>query len=541
MGIKIPTITLSVRTATDEGTCELNGNAVGLGLLVMGLLSLLYGNTAGLGPEGLTAFCCAFGGAIALCALLGAAFDKPFHGLFRTLGPVVASSAGCVAGCLGLLGAAALSGVPQAIAAAACGVTIGSGTGLLVFYWGISFGRTDTPNIVFNASISTAIAILLYALVVEQLPSPLGHLIVSAAPFLNVLFLRERVTNNLPNADMREATYFSELNIARGSFAAKIIPALACLGFVLALLVAHAGFSLTPAAGPAGIGFTVLAMVLSCAIVLVSSAHSSQGDQSFNHTFRLMMPIVALFILPLPFTGVSETSLGNMLILTAMAMCITLGWAFLANVCQEFRLSPVHVFGLGTGAVACGMLLALLATRIIPTFVGNVMSNTAMGLMLCLFGLVVVCGLFPRRDDIRAIVVKSFAPEQLWGAEEEAASDGQAEALVAEGPRAGGAAGAGAAGAGAGAGSAAEPDAEADANRKGRFMRRCDQVADTYLLSRRETDVLYLLAKGRNVGYIKEKLYISEGTAKTHVHHVYKKLNVHSQQELMALIDSVEA
>ena len=25
MGIKIPTITLSVRTATDEGTCELNG------------------------------------------------------------------------------------------------------------------------------------------------------------------------------------------------------------------------------------------------------------------------------------------------------------------------------------------------------------------------------------------------------------------------------------------------------------------------------------------------------------------------------------
>ncbi len=33
---------------------------------------------------------------------------------------------------------------------------------------------------------------------------------------------------------------------------------------------------------------------------------------------------------------------------------------------------------------------------------------------------------------------------------------------------------------------------------------------------------------------------VSEGTAKTHVHHVYKKLNVHSQQELMALIDSVE-
>ncbi len=539
MGIKIPTVTLSVRTATDEGTCELNGNAVGLGLLVTGLLSMLYGNTAGLGPEGLTAFCCTFGGVVALCALLGAAFDKHFHGLFRTLGPVVACSAACAVGCAALLGAAALSGPLQVVASAVCGAVIGAGTALLVFYWGISFGRSDTPNIVFNASVSTAIAILLYALVVEQLPAPFGHIVVSVAPFLNILFLRERVTDNLPNPDMREATYFSELNIARGSFAAKIIPALACLGFVLALLVAHAGFSLTPAAGPAGIGFTVLAMVLSCTIVLVSSAHSSRSDQSFNHTFRLMMPIVALFILPLPFTGDSEASLGNMLILTAMAMGITLGWAFLANVCQEFRLSPVHVFGLGTGAVACGMLLALLAARAIPTFVGNVMSHAAMGLMLCLFGLVVVCGLFPRRDDIRAIVVKSFAPEQLWGAEEEgetgtgATGEEPAASIPAAGTH-------GETTGTTGMGTNAATDPEADANRKGRFMRRCDQVADTYLLSRRETDVLYLLAKGRNVGYIKEKLYISEGTAKTHVHHVYKKLNVHSQQELMALIDNVE-
>ena len=77
---------------------------------------------------------------------------------------------------------------------------------------------------------------------------------------------------------------------------------------------------------------------------------------------------------------------------------------------------------------------------------------------------------------------------------------------------------------------------EADGARRA----RCDEVARAHDLTAREADVLYLLAKGRNVSYIKEKLYISEGTAKTHVHHVYKKLNVHSQQELMALIDGVE-
>ena len=35
-------------------------------------------------------------------------------------------------------------------------------------------------------------------------------------------------------------------------------------------------------------------------------------------------------------------------------------------------------------------------------------------------------------------------------------------------------------------------------------------------------------------------LYISEGTAKTHIRHIYRKLNIHSQQDLIHLIDEVE-
>ena len=53
--------------------------------------------------------------------------------------------------------------------------------------------------------------------------------------------------------------------------------------------------------------------------------------------------------------------------------------------------------------------------------------------------------------------------------------------------------------------------------------------------------MLFLLAKGRNVGYITQQLCISEGTAKTHVNHVYKKCGVHSRQELICLIDSFDA
>ncbi len=97
----------------------------------------------------------------------------------------------------------------------------------------------------------------------------------------------------------------------------------------------------------------------------------------------------------------------------------------------------------------------------------------------------------------------------------------------------------------ASAASPANPAGEGgDANEQfrggGRFRRKCEAVANTYLLSRRETEILFFLAKGHNSAYIQEKLYISEGTAKTHIRHIYRKLDVHSQQDLMRTVEEAE-
>ena len=47
-----------------------------------------------------------------------------------------------------------------------------------------------------------------------------------------------------------------------------------------------------------------------------------------------------------------------------------------------------------------------------------------------------------------------------------------------------------------------------------------------------------LLARGRNVPFIEEELIISRNTIKTHVKHIYQKLDVHSQQELIDLVEA---
>ena len=49
-----------------------------------------------------------------------------------------------------------------------------------------------------------------------------------------------------------------------------------------------------------------------------------------------------------------------------------------------------------------------------------------------------------------------------------------------------------------------------------------------------------LLAAGRNSTRIQEELNISAGTTNTHCHHVFQKLAVHSQQEVIDLFVSAD-
>lgn len=51
----------------------------------------------------------------------------------------------------------------------------------------------------------------------------------------------------------------------------------------------------------------------------------------------------------------------------------------------------------------------------------------------------------------------------------------------------------------------------------------------------REAEVLTLLLQGRSVPFIQDRLSISEGTVRTHVHNIYRKLSIHSRQELLTM------
>ena len=67
------------------------------------------------------------------------------------------------------------------------------------------------------------------------------------------------------------------------------------------------------------------------------------------------------------------------------------------------------------------------------------------------------------------------------------------------------------------------------------------RVAERYRLSAREAQVCEYLARGRSQTYIRDALLLSKNTVATHVRRIYTKLDVHSKQELIDLVENPDA
>ena len=73
------------------------------------------------------------------------------------------------------------------------------------------------------------------------------------------------------------------------------------------------------------------------------------------------------------------------------------------------------------------------------------------------------------------------------------------------------------------------------------ILARCSQVRKRYKLSDREYEVLAELVRGRTIATIAEQLVVSENTVKAHTKAIYRKVDVHTREELLALVGSMEA
>lgn len=78
------------------------------------------------------------------------------------------------------------------------------------------------------------------------------------------------------------------------------------------------------------------------------------------------------------------------------------------------------------------------------------------------------------------------------------------------------------------------PDEEGEPDR---FGVACQEIGREAGLTKRETQIFMLLAKGRSKSYICSELVLADNTVKSYIKTVYRKLGIHSQQELISQVE----
>ena len=428
------------------------------------------------------------------------------------------------------------------------GVLTGVGSAMLMMSYGVSASICDAASVALSASLSFFIALTLFAIVACTLQ---GHpvlccILAAITPFIEWLCLHESSKNLIDRLHFNSITIPVRLPL----LGIHIVTPCFMLGIALAVcrllmmnLSIDGDFDMASS--------VVLGAVVAFAFIAIAVLTQRQHSRFM---WRVLAPLIAAGLLVLTVVNLQSSPYDALLFTCFYILIACSVWVTLADISQRYRISAFTVFGLGYGSLLLGETLAFAAEAYESTFANMFMDSprvTALLFFLIITGIM----LLPRDSEVRKTLIKGhFCPainaemieddlllgfnesefnnavakkqaedEQMAAGDEsskmpESASPAQGEQTTAM----------------------QDNDESASHGKLGRYKRKCAAVADTYLLSRKEAEVLFLLAKGRNAAAIQEALYIAPGTANTHMRHIYRKLDVHSQQELIALVESVE-
>lgn len=250
----------------------------------------------------------------------------------------------------------------------------------------------------------------------------------------------------------------------------------------------------------------VMLLRMAMALVFAAAAIGVEGERfDFGKIYSVIMAAVVALVAFCPIVGVTHLGWSALVTFLSAVFEFVL-WCILAFVVYQRHISAVLVFGFGYGAFMVGSGAGWAAG--VHVFPQIALTSNSIVLYSVLAFAVLACAfvLFSEKEFDRL-----FKPE----GEGEATLD---DLLGDELP---------------------QPQAAdaAQADKKGRFGQAIDSLAAEAGLSRREKDVLRCLAMGYDSGTAAQRLQVSWNTVRTHTRNVYAKLDIHSRQELIALVD----
>lgn len=429
---------------------------------------------------------------------------------------------------------------------------MGVGTAILVILFGIVFSKFDFATCVLNAGLACAIGFIGADALTNWIPAPISGAFACIMPLLLLAFfirnmpaLKGETKGEIPLSYVKP--YITRLGIS-----------MVFLGFVVGALRVVCGDKLLSSGAISmelvlGVGCMVSALVLVLAIAL------SKRTELWDSLLRNVTPAIMLGIAGIALLAGDAKMFAAFFTIIGFVCVVSITWILLASFAKNLNGSYIFVFGLGYGIIQAASIIGALVANLLSSqgqLVASISNADSMEIVgftsqvglsdLAIILMVVFSAgyaMVPRYRELKemlASLMVALSKEKLtataMGETPEEASknnlpddstDIEMEANDSEDNLK----------ATSKQSENGEGASSAPKDKKGSFTRRCDELSDQYRLSAREREAFFLLAKGHNAAYLTESLCISKSTAKTHINHIYKKLGIHTQQELLNMVE----
>lgn len=365
----------------------------------------------------------------------------------------------------------------------------GCGSALVLLDVGRSYALASGKICALEVLGATVLAALV-SLVVFFLPLPLVIPLVVSMPFLSVVCVRKAFSIQYTLKDRR----ILQGERLSGKMLSKFIGCAFVMGAVTGFMRDIYSLHSDDVFGFAYTAFFSIGALVAAVLMIVIILSSKQF--SIETLYKPVVLLCTVGFAIIPALGVS-TQLPFLVVTIGYTLFEVLVWVILSEVANRFQYTSVQVFGIGRAIVlVVGVIVGALFARTLT-------SVDAMDIQ----ALVVISAL--------AVSLITFSRNYiLTGRDLEAFEGTQSNFTPQEEP----------------------PTLQ----KKIPLLRRCQIIGHHYGLSNREIDVFHLLSSGRNAARVQEELMISAGTVNTHTRHIYQKLDIHTQQELIDLMQNAD-
>lgn len=359
-------------------------------------------------------------------------------------------------------------------------------TGGLLAMWGEGYVRLVSPRAQIVATFSAIIGSFFLYLFVNSLPDAISIVLTALFPAVSVLCLRHVLRSEriefMPEQEQSIRSYN---------------PPRKLLIYIIVFSVPINFLNMQISSTGAVVSSSMWSLVYSCVLLIIGMSIFVEIVLEKRKTAVLSVITVLLttgsLLLYLFASSSSNLTLMHILMYSGYYLFVATFYSFLGMVASVSKRNPFQTFAIGNLVNAFGLILG--------TFLGFVVGGLVppwpiIATITIVYALFFIGFIFmpQAKRNIFAIGNESIAPIKL-----------PAYQSIAES-----------------------------------VQNQCHNAAKSFGLSKREEEILSLLIRGRNIQTIADEIILSQNTVKTHVNHIYQKLDVHTREELIITIERVE-